>query len=311
VLDEAQAHPAVFPRLRGLIDARRRQHGRFLILGSVAPSLMVQVSESLAGRLALVELTPFTVEEVGPAKLDRLFRFGGFPDGGILRASAYPTWQESYVALLTQRDLPSWGLSAPPRITERLLRMVAAAHGGILNATQLGQSLGVSYHTVQSYLRYLEGAYLVRTLPPFEANLRKRLVKSPRLYLRDTGVLHALLGLGPKEDLAAKPWVGASWEGFVVEQILATRAARGEKVQPFFFRTHDGLEVDLVLASGGALELVEIKLTTAPSPDDAARLRQVGELLGARRTVLLTRTRDPLRTKDHWSVDLPTYLAHA
>lgn len=310
VLDEAQAHPEIFPRLRGAIDARRKRHGRFLILGSIAPSLMREVSESLAGRLALVELAPLSLDEVGASKLDRLFRVGGFPDGGILRSSAYPAWQQSYLALMTQRDLPSWGLPATPRTTERLLRMIAATHGGILNATQLGQSLGISHHTVQSYLGWLEAAYLVRSLPPFEANLRKRLVKSPRLYVRDAGLLHSLLGLGRGEDLFGKPWVGASWEGFVIEQILAARAARGEAVEPFFFRSHDGLEVDLVLRSGSALELVEIKLTTAPARDDASRLAKIGELLGATRTVLLSRTPDPVRSGARWSVDLATYLRH-
>lgn len=311
VLDEAQAHPAIFSRLRGAIDARRKRNGRFLITGSVAPSLMREVSESLAGRLALIPLTPLTAEEVGPARLDRLFRVGGFPDGGILRAAAFPTWQESYLALMTQRDLPSWGLPAAPRATDRLLRMIAASQGSILNATQLGQSLGLSHHTVQTYVRFLEGAFLVRTLAPFEANLRKRLVKSPRIYVRDTGILHALLGAGPKEDLLAKPWVGASWEGFVIEQILAVRSARGEVVEPFFFRTHDGFEVDLVLKAGGTLELIEIKLTSSPAPEDARRLQTIGEMLGATRTVLLSRTRTQVRQRRAWSVDLGTYLAHA
>lgn len=311
LLDEVQAHPDVFPRLRGAIDARRKKNGRFLLLGSVAPALMREVSESLAGRLALVELTPLTLDEVGHANLDRLFRLGGFPDGGILRAASYPAWQVSFLSLMTQRDLPLWGLPASPITTDRLLRMIAASHGGIYNASQLGQSLGVSYHTVQSYLGYLEGAYLVRRLPPYEANLRKRLVKSPRLYVRDTGLLHSLLGVGPKDDLAAKPWVGASWEGFVIEQILASRGARGEVVEPFFFRTHDGHECDLVLRTAEGLELVEIKLTAEPSSGDLARLDALGALLGARRTVLLSRTRRSVRGRARWSVDLPTYLTHA
>lgn len=310
LLDEAQAMPQVFPRIRGAIDARRKRNGRFLLLGSVAPSLMREVSESLAGRLAIVELTPLMLGEVGAAKLDRLFRVGGFPDGGILRPAKYPAWQTSYLALMAQRDLPSWGLPASPPTTERLLRMIAASHGQIFNASQLGQSLGVSYHTVQSYLGYLEGAYLVRRLPPYEINLKKRLVKSPRLYLRDTGLLHALLGAGPKDDLSSKPWVGASWEGFVVEQILAARSARGEDVRAFFFRTHDGLECDLVLETGDGLECIEVKLTTDPSPSDVAKLDAIGTLLGARRTVLVSRARRSVRAKTRWAVDLPTYLDH-
>lgn len=309
VLDEAQAHPAVFPRLRGAIDDERRRNGRFLILGSMAPSLMSAVSESLAGRLAIVELTPLGLTEVGPRSAARLHRFGGFPDGGVLRPGDYPAWQTSYVTLMAQRDLPAWGLPARPAMTERLLRMIAASHGAILNATSLGQSLGISYHTVQSYLDHLEGAFLVRRLPPFEANLRKRLVRSPRLYVRDSGLLHALLGLGPRDDMLARPWAGASWEGFVIEQILAFRRGRGEDVEAFFFRTHDGLEGDLVLSVGAALEVIEIKLTSVPSDQDMARVAKVADLLGATRATLISQTAQPILSKKRWSVDLRTYLS--
>ncbi len=311
ILDEAQAHPEIFPRIRGAIDARRKKNGRFLLLGSVAPALMREVSESLAGRLAIVELSPLLLDEVGTPKMERLFRVGGFPDGGILKPSAYPTWQTSYLALMTQRDLPAWGLPARAATTERLLRMIAASHGQVFNASQLGQSLGLSYHTVQSYVGYLEGAYLVRRLAPYEANMKKRLVKSPRLYVRDTGLLHALLGVGAKDDLLSKPWVGASWEGFVIEQILATRSARGEALDAHYFRTQDGLECDLVLAGREGPELIEIKLTSDPHPADLAKLDALGALLGARRTVLLSRTRRSVRGRNRWSVDLATYLAHA
>ncbi|MBI4735342.1 MAG: ATP-binding protein, partial [candidate division NC10 bacterium] len=308
-LDEAQAYPAVFPRLRGAIDADRRRNGRFLILGSITPALMREVSESLAGRLAVVELTPLCLPEVGSRRSGRLHRFGGFPDGGVLRPRDYPSWQASYVALMTQRDLPAWGLPARPATTERLLRMIAASHGAVLNATNLGQSLGVSYHTVQSYLDYLEGAFLVRRLPPFEANLRKRLVKSPRIYIRDTGLLHALLGLAPREDLLDRPWAGASWEGFVIEQILAYRRGRGDDLDAFFFRTHDGHEADLVLASGKSLEVVEIKMTSVPTEGDLARVTGVADLLGADRMTLISRTSRPAFSRRRWSSNLETYLA--
>jgi uncharacterized protein len=311
VLDEAQVAPAIFPRLRGAIDADRGRPGRFLLLGSVAPALMRNVSESLAGRLSVVELSPLSVSEVGRRREQRLFVHGGFPDGGVLRAGMYPAWQESYVSLMAQRDLPAWGLPAKPAVTLRLLRMIAASHGNILNATQLGQSLGLSYHTVQTYLDYLEGAFLVRRLSSFEANLRKRLVKSPRIYLRDTGILHALLGLGKKEDPLTKPWVGASFEGFVIEQILTVRRARGEVLEPYFFRTHDGIEADLVLESAGELEVIEIKLTSSPSDQDIARITQTARLLGAARATLISRTRRPVCSKSVWSVNLDEYLTRA
>ena len=308
VLDEAQAWPEVFPRLRAAIDARRKQNGRFLLLGSVSPTLMRQVGESLAGRMALVELTPFHLLELPGADPERLWRCGGYPDGGVLGQPTFPHWQNSYLGLMAQRDLPAWGLPAKPALSERLFRMLAAQQGAILNASQLGQSLGITYHTVQSYLGYLEGAFLVRLLPPFHANLRKRLVKAPKVYWRDSGLAHALLNLTPGSDLRAQPWVGASWEGWVIEQILAGRRARGESRDACFFRTQDGLEADLLLESGRQREVLEIKLTTAPAPEDFGRLERVAALTKASRQVLISRTRRPVVGGDRWSVDLTTYL---
>ncbi|CAN5670304.1 hypothetical protein BH11VER1_BH11VER1_31850 [soil metagenome] len=197
ILDEAQSWPEIFPRLRGAIDARRQQKGRFMLLGSVSPSLMKQVSESLAGRLALVELPPFTLAELPIEFSDALWRFGGFPDGGVLdgNSGTYPVWQESYLRQMAQRDLPTWGLPAKPAEINRLLRLTAATHGTALNASQLGQSLGVSYHTIQSYIDYLEGAFLLRRLNPyFVNNFPKRLTKTSKIYWRDSGLLHYLLG---------------------------------------------------------------------------------------------------------------------
>ena len=248
VFDEAQNWPELFSRLRGAIDAERKKNGRFVLLGSVSPSLMRDVSESLAGRMAVLDLTPFHLEEVSDEA--RLRRFGGFPDGGVLGQPVYPVWQESFLRAMAERDLPAWGLSAKPLLTQRLFRMVAAEQGSILNLSKLGQSLGLSHHTVESYLDHLEGAFLIRRLPPFEANLRKRLVKSPRIYWRDSGLLHALLRLRADDDLFAQPWVGASWEGFVIEQIESVRRSRGEAFEAYFFRTHDGHEADLVLDRG-------------------------------------------------------------
>ncbi len=309
VLDEAQTWPALFSRLRGAIDAARKRNGRFLLLGSVAPSLMQQVSESLAGRLSVVELSPLQMAEVGADQLDVLWRYGGFPDGGVLKARAYPTWQKNYLELMAQRDLPNLGMSAKAPATMRLLRMLAALQGTTLNASKLGASLGISYHTVQSYLTYLEGAYLLRSLPPYEANLKKRLVRSPRLYMRDTGLLHSLLDAGAGDDLTTKPWVGASWEGFVIEQILTVRQARGEDLQAYFFRSHDGHEADLVLEGRGRRELIEIKLTTSPTPETFDRLASVATALKATRQVVISRTKTPQLSATRWSTNLTDYLA--
>ncbi len=219
--DEAQSWPELFERLRGAIDADRARHGRFLLLGSVSPALTRQVSESLAGRLSLVELSPLLWNELETdTARRRLWLCGGYPDGGVLTPRAFPHWQRDYLTLLTQRDLPTWGLPAKPQTTERLLRMLAALHGQVWNASQVGQSLGLSYHTVNAYLDFLVGAFLIRRLPPYSGNIRKRLVKSPRVYWRDTGLLHALLNTPDDATLLGQPWVGASWEGFVIEQAL-------------------------------------------------------------------------------------------
>lgn len=255
----------------------------------------------------MLELAPFALGEVDD--LDRLWRCGGFPDGGILGdEDAYPVWQENYVRTMTERDLPAWGLPAKPQATQRLLRMAAAEQGAILNLSKLGQSLGLSYHTVDTYLDHLEGAFLVRRLPPFHANLRKRLVKAPRLYWRDAGVLHSLLRLSPKDDLFAQSWVGASWEGFVIEQILATHANHGQSIEACYFRTHDGYEADLVLETGRRREIIEIKLTSSPAPEDLARLGKIAKMIDATHFTLICRIRKSIFAGDRTVANLPAYL---
>ena len=310
VLDEAQAWPEVFPRLRAAIDGDRRRNGRFLILGSVSPSIMAQVSESLAGRLALVELTPFSLSEVPRVPLVRLWSRGGYPDGGVRGGRRFPQWQRDYLSLLAQRDLPAWGLPAKPQVTLRLLRMIAAVHGQAWNATQIGQSLGLSYHTVNSYLDYLEGAFLIRRLPPYHANVGKRLVKSPKVFWRDTGLLHSLLGGVAEKALLDQPWVGASWEGFVIEQLLALLAQRDHSAEAFFFRTSDQQEVDLVLDFGAQLWAVEVKLTASPGPDAMRRLNQAADLIGAQKRILISRTPRSVASEREISCSLPWFIRH-
>jgi hypothetical protein len=291
ILDEAQSWPEVFPRLRGAIDEDRRRYGRFLLLGSVSPALMTQVSESLAGRLSLIELTPLLWSEVPEEAVpERLWLCGGFPDGGVLGPSAFPRWQADYLQLLVLRDLPEWGLPARPQTTLRLVRMLAAVHGQMWSPSQLGKSLGVSYHTVDRYLDFLEGAFLVRRLPAFHANLKKRLVKSPKVFWRDSGILHSVLNAADYRSLLAQPWVGASWEGFVIEQILGHLSALGRRHQAFHLRTGDGHELDLVLEIDGDLWALEAKLTASPSPADMRRLDRVADLVGASRRWLITQS---------------------
>lgn len=309
LLDEAQSWPEVFVRLRGAIDAERKRNGRFLLLGSVSPSLMVQVSESLAGRLSLVELSPFLLEEVqSKSSLEARWFFGGYPDGGILDPARYPQWALDYLALLTQRDLPAWGLPAKPGVTDRLLRMLAALHGQTWNASQVGKSLGLSYHTVNHYLDYLCGAFLIRRLQSFQANIGKRLIKSTKVYWRDTGLLHALLNVPDRKNLLSQPWVGASWEGFVIQEAISTLTAMGRRFEAYYFKTSDQKEIDLVLDFGSSLWAVEIKLTSSPGPEDLRRLNRTADLIGASHRLLVSQTSQISGSPENGSFNLPTFL---
>jgi predicted AAA+ superfamily ATPase len=311
VLDEAQNAPEVFPRLRGLIDGERKRNGRVLLLGSVSPALMREVSESLAGRAALCELTPLLAAELPRGDWDKLWRMGGYPDGGVLDtadASRFPRWQNDYLTLLAQRDFPLWGLPALPAVTLRFLKMLAAVNAQPWNASRIGQALGVSHHTAGSYLAFLEQAFLIRVIPPWSGNTLKRLVKAPRVYWRDSGLCHALLGDTPERDFFAHPWVGASWEGWVIGQILSAFQLAGIAVTPGWFRTQGGLEADLVLEFGAERWVMEIKLTASPSAGDFAALRKVAREVRATRVFLVSRTTEVVRGEARASVDLAALL---
>jgi predicted AAA+ superfamily ATPase len=309
ILDEAQSWPPLFPRLRGAIDRDRQKMGRFLLLGSVSPTLMTSVSESLAGRLSLVELTPFLDRELQElSDREALWLCGGFPEGGILHRKRFPQWQQDYLALLTMRDLPNWGLPARPQTTRRLLNMLAAVHGQTWNASQIGKSLGLSYHTVNSYVDYLEGAFLVRRLPPFLPNIRKRLVRSPKVFWRDSGLLHAQLTVTDEHSLLNQPWVGTSWEGFVIDQIIGHLSSLGATFDAFFFRTSDQFEIDLVLEFGGELWAIEVKLTASPASADLKRLDAAAEIIGARRRILVSKTQESTGDLNRGSCNLTWLL---
>ena len=309
VLDEAQAFPEIFPRLRAGIDAERSRTGRFLILGSVSPELMRSVSDALTGRLALVELTPFLWTELeNDARRKRLWLTGGYPDGGVLRPSRFPGWQLDYLELLAQRDLPNWGLSAAPRLTMRLMRMLAAAQGQTWNGAALGRSLGLDAKTVGRYVDFLEGAYLIRRLPPYHANLKKRLVKAPKVYWRDSGLAHALLGIEADRQLLEQPWVGASFECHVIEQIIGQVEALGLRAQPYFLRTHDGHEIDLVLEVGGSRWAIECKLSTQPDRRDLEKLTTLAEAIGAKHRILVSRSSQIVESSAGIVCDLPWLL---
>ena len=311
VLDEVQVWPEIFPRLRGAIDGDRRRNGRFLLLGSISPSLMTQVSESLAGRLSVIELTPLLHTELrNDPQRRRLWLFGGYPDGGVLNGRGFPVWQRDYLNLLVQRDLPNWGLPAHPRTTHRLLLMLAAAHGQEWNASRIGKSLALSYHTVNSYLDYLEDAYLVRRLPAYHANVRKRIVKRPKVYWRDAGLLHALMNVQDRNTLLVQPWVGASWEGFVIDQTLATLQGAGRPFEAFHLRTGDQREIDLLIRTGTELWAMEIKLTTRPALRDMARLEANADLVDADRRFLVCQRSDFIESGARVVCDLEGLVGH-
>ena len=277
VLDEAQAVPSVFGALRGAVDAQRSRLGRFIVLGSAQPALVRGVSESLAGRAAVIELDPLTADEAGQGSDARtwaqVWLKGGFPDA--LRGDSR-MWWASYLRLVLERDLPRYGVRADPLFMRRLLTMLAHQHGGLLNASALGGSLGVSHHTLLRHLDVLESIYLLRRLPPYFRNIGKRLTKAPKVYLRDTGLLHHLLNISTAEELAAHPSRGASWEGFVIEDVLRREQLSHPGTQAYFWRTAAGAEVDLVLDRGGERIAVEIK---AGRGDDARAVRTLREAM--------------------------------
>ena len=309
ILDEAQSYPEVFPRLRGAIDANRRKNGRFLLLGSVSPVLMRSVSESLAGRMAVAELTPFLRSEIRTTAMrSRLWLMGGFPDGGVRRAKAFPLWQDNYLRLMTERDLPALGIPCTQQTTSRLLRMLAALNGQQFNASELGRSLGINYQTASSYTDFVEGAFLIRRLPAFHTNLGKSLVKAPKLFWRDAGLLHAILGITSMQALRSHPSVGASWESYVVEQALGVLTALGAPHTAYHFRTSDGHELDLVLEIGRERIAVEIKLTSNPSPHDLARLEKCAAMINATRSILVTNVPTDAGDKKRLSCGLDRFL---
>ncbi len=269
ILDEIQLAPGLFGVLRSLVDAQRRP-GRFLILGSAAPELIQKSSETLAGRIEFIELAPFNLQEVtAPDGGDNfqiaqtLWSRGGFPDSFLGKSDAASMrWREAFIRSYLERDIPQLGIRIASATLRRCWLMLAHNHGQLWNASTLAASMGLSAPTVRHYLDILEGTFMVRVLQPFHANLGKRLVKSPKVYLRDSGVLHALLNLPNRDALLGHPVLGASWEGWVIEQILAA-APRGSRAS--FFRTASGNEIDLLLElPGGDLRAIEVKHSATP-----------------------------------------------
>lgn len=262
VLDEIQRRPELFPALRVLAD-RPRTPARFLVLGSASPELLRQGSESLAGRIAFHQLPGFTIDEVGMSQLDRLWLRGGFPRSFLARSNAdSDRWRADFVRTFLERDVAQLGISIPATTLERFWAMLAHYHGQTWNASELARSFGVSHHVTRRYLEALEATYMVRVLRPYFANIGKRQVKSPKVYLRDSGILHHFLGVDSKRSLERHPKLGASWEGLLLEAVIHQLGARDR--QCYFWATHTGAELDLLIESGGRLRGFEFKRTTAP-----------------------------------------------
>ncbi len=268
ILDEIQQLPEIFPALRSIIDEQNR-NGQFLILGSASRDLIRQSSETLAGRIAYFKLTPFTLEEITEGEhteISQLHSFwlrGGFPRSFMATDEEVSyTWRHNFIETFLQRDLPQMGFNIPPETALRLWKMCAHSQGQLLNASKLANSIGLSNVTIKRYLDLFQGTFMLRMLQPFHVNLKKRLVKSPKIYIRDTGVLHALLHIKTMDELFSHPAFGHSWESMVIENITTTF----DDWEAGFYRTAHGAEIDLVLERGRRRLAIECKVSLGPQP---------------------------------------------
>lgn len=273
LIDEIQRRPELFPVLRVLID-RRPSPARFLILGSASPDLLRQSSETLAGRLELIEIGGFDLKESGFASFSPLWIRGGLPPSFLASSDEESfIWRKNYIRLFLERDLAQQGIRIPSVTLHRFWTMLAHSHGQVWNASPLAASLGLSEPTIRRYLDLLTGNYMVRQLAPWHANIKKRQVKSPKIYLRDTGILHGLLGLRSEADVLRHPRSGASWEGFVIEEVLRIL----EPDEAYFWATHNEAEIDLILLKKDRMFGLECKRADAPglTPSIRSALRDL------------------------------------
>jgi predicted AAA+ superfamily ATPase len=264
IIDEIQRMPGLFPLLRALVDQNRKA-GRFLILGSASRDLIKQSSESLAGRVVYHELMPFNTKEVGTSldNINKLWLYGGYPDSFLANSNEISfNWRQAFIATYLERDIPQLGIRIPAPQLRRFWTMIAHFHGQLWNANMIAKSLEVTAPTVKHYLDILEETFIIRQLRPYYANIKKRLVKSPKVYIRDSGLLHALLMNRTIDDLISQPQVGNSWEGFIIEQVIGLLPPGWEA---YFYRTGAGAEIDLVIFGTQRKPIaVEIKYSSAP-----------------------------------------------
>jgi len=261
-LDEIQRVPEIFSVLRSMVDNDRRA-GRFTILGSASRDLIKQSSESLAGRIGYLELTPFIFPEISTIiDQNQYWIRGGFPDSLLPPSSLSLSWRNNFIRTFLERDIPQMGFSIPAESLGRLWKMIAHTHGQILNLSNLGKSMGVSHTTIRNYIDLLNQTFVIRELKPFEKNLKKRLVKSSKIYVRDTGILHSLLSIGGFNDLISHPVFGFSWEGLIIENVCNLLP----EYEPSFYRTSQGAELDLIMQKGTHIIAFECKVGDSPKP---------------------------------------------
>jgi hypothetical protein len=303
VIDEVQHRPDLFQILRVLAD-RKPLRSRFLILGSASPDLLRQSSESLAGRLEVIMLSGLSIAELGPTVINRHWLRGGFPLSYLARSlKDSATWRRHFLQTFLQRDVAQLGFNVPPPALMRFWSMLAHYHGNVWNAAEPARSLGVSETTVRRYLDLLTNLFMVRQLPPWHENLGKRQVKAPKIYIRDSGILHELLGIQSERDLLLHPKSGASWEGYAVEETIKTV----EPEDAYFWRTYQGAELDLLLFKNGKRYGVEVKRADAPSVTPSMRIALADLRLEHLTVVYPGETRYPL--DKHISVVPITHIA--
>jgi predicted AAA+ superfamily ATPase len=268
VIDEVQRRPDLFPILRVLLD-RKPLPAKFLILGSASPELLRQSSESLAGRLEMIEMDGFSLSEVGQSKASRLWLRGGFPLSFLAKNDVDSfAWRKSFIQAFLERDLRQQGIDIPAVAVHRFWAMLAHSHGQIWNAAPFAASLGISEPTVRRYLDILTGLFMIRQIQPWHANIKKRQVKASKVYIRDTGILNSLLGIKTEGDILRHPGCGASWEGYVIEEVI-------HSIEPddvYYWATHNGAQIDLVFFKDGHMYGVEVKRADAPTMTPSMRI---------------------------------------
>ncbi len=259
-LDEIQRRPEIFPILRGVVDQNKKS-GKFIILGSASGDLLQQSSESLAGRISFIELTPFILTELSKINIQKFWTRGGYPDSYLAKNDETSLrWRYNFIKTFIERDIPQLGINISSTRLHRFLQMCAHLQGQTVNAQKLGDSIGVSNNTIRNYIDIFEKTFIFRILPPFTKNVKKRVIKSPKLYFRDSGILHSMLGIMDYNDLLGNPIFGSSWEGFALENILA----KMPDWQASFYRSASGVEIDLILEKGQKKIAVEFKASISP-----------------------------------------------